>query len=174
MFKKLKARIIKSKENKKVKIYALVMRNKPKDFITFCIDEDQCREYLMYLLTWQRFEHYKNWCDICEIDYMKKSSREYYYSTVISDDDKNGYAILPLTFLQKDILAIIRMFSNCVPLGASFELPEELIKFKTAVEIENKLEKVFDVKNNTIDLNKLHEEEETNSDEDVDKAPYDA
>ena len=134
MFKKLK-------DNKILRVFGLAKKDCPEQFITITSKMEGCLEHLKLLFRYNNSEHYTCWCNNNDFEVDTKESIDKYFNTCVSESSKAEYVILPMEFRWSDIVAIMRMFAGCVPLGASFDTAPEYKKITDSLERQAKLYK---------------------------------
>ena len=139
------------KKKTKIQAYALVSKEVKNKFLTITKDPKEAEEYAMMLLRIKHYEHFKSWCDLRELDSKDFPNWLKYYTDCVPSTEKQCFQIVKIKYELSNILAILRMFGNCLPLGCSFDTELEYAYF-----------------NAIIDEPEQQKQEETNS-EDVDK-----
>lgn len=114
-----------SNENKKINLYVLTKSDNPDRFLCIGLSKDNVNEYAHNLLKFAHKPHFQAWCALRDYDYMDIRSWERYFLECIDDEEKSEYIISNVTYKLKDIVAIMRMFGGCQPIGCSFETQVE-------------------------------------------------
>lgn len=109
-----------NKKNKKVYLYAVVKKDNSKNFLTLTLSKDEAIEYIKNLLKILNFSHFNSWCLLKEVDVNDDKSWTEYLA-VCASEQLEEYSIVKVSYLFKDIVAMIRMFGHCIPIGCSFD-----------------------------------------------------
>lgn len=129
-------------KNKKVYLYAVVKKDNTKNFLTLTSSECDAIEYIKNLLKILNFSHFTAWCRLKEIDVNDDKSWVEYLA-VCASEQLEEYSIVKVSYLFKDIVAMIRMFGHCIPIGCSFDTPMEKLYLAEQIS-EGTLSKIFD------------------------------
>lgn len=113
-----------NKKNKKVYLYAVIKKDDSKNFLTLTLSKYEAIEYIKNLLKILNFSHFKSWCLLKEIDVNDDKSWTEYLA-VCASEQLEEYSIVKVSYLFKDIVAMIRMFGHCIPIGCSFDTAME-------------------------------------------------
>lgn len=160
----------KNLKNKGIHLYVAVLREKPKNFLTITLTEDEALEYIKKSLKILNFSHFSAWCNLKDYNVDDEASWEEYLYTCASEQLEE-YAVLKVFYLYKDIVAMMRMLGWCIPMGCSFDEPLEKLYFANQIspDIINEAFKNIGkdkVSENCVkDLGDLHIKEE----QDIDK-----
>lgn len=117
-------------KNSKITVYGLAKAETPNIYLTFVLRKQDLNEYLKKFILLEHFEHYRIWCTWNQHDICSKASEQLYFDTCIDPKELNTYIVKKLRYKLEDIVGILRMFGNCLPLECSFELPYEDAYFK--------------------------------------------
>lgn len=119
MFKKGK------KKDKRIQLFAVVEiidseghydSNAP--YITIAESFKECAEYIDNREFLDNVQHYTMWCELRKIDPNLESSWEQYKEIVLP---VSKYGVINFYLFWKDIIATVRMFNGCAPIGCSFD-----------------------------------------------------
>lgn len=110
-----------NQENKKLNLFILTKKDTPDVFLCITLSKDEANEYAHALLKFAHRPHFQAWCALRDYDYTEESSWNEYFLTCINDAEKSQYIIRKVTYKLKDIVAIMRMFGGCSPIGCAFE-----------------------------------------------------
>lgn len=135
--KKLKSINIKKIKHKIISLFTVVtaedfkaiteskLLTVPHKFLTLTQTPEEALEYVDALEYNDHFDHYKNWCINKKLNYELDESWLFYKNTVLGK--YSDYAIFELKLEWEDIIAFIRMFQGCIPLGCSFDREVEIL-----------------------------------------------
>lgn len=118
--------------------YALTTKDNNKNFLTITQSRYEALEYANRLLQIEVFEHYSLWCKSRNYDPADMSIWYIYFNDCLNEEQKQRYKIIKIKVFKKDLIAIMRMFGNCVPLGCSFDTPAEYEYTKNKKEQQEK------------------------------------
>ena len=160
--KKLKVIKTKKLKDKLINLFAVVTKEDfeaikskglqvPHKFLTIVTTTEECLEYIDMLEYEDHYEHYISWCDQRGLNPEEEYSWEAYREIVLGDDC--DYAMFEIKLVWEDILAFLRMFQGCVPLGCSFDRIIETVYFSSQVKkmFKNKLNKSEDLDEDDLD-----------------------
>ena len=116
---------------RKIHAYALIDTEKAHKFLTVTTSKLDAKEYLIALLTVLHNEHFISWCELRDFDPESVESWITYYATAIDQAEINKYKIIDVWYSHQDLLAIVRMFGHCFPIGCSFETEAEILYFES-------------------------------------------
>jgi len=129
---------------KQINVYALIHKEFKDKFLTIAKDKDSVYEYAMMFLKLTYQDHYERWCQIKQLDKDDYETWMMYYNECIDEKEKENLQILKVKYDLDNILAILRMFGKCVPLGCSFETQAERDYFRSILVDEALLEEFLD------------------------------
>lgn len=96
-------------------------------------------EYIRNRLIIDNQEHFELWCNLHNCDDREETSKVNYISTVLTESDFK-YGAVKAFYTKDKLTAILRMGSNCIPIGCSFDTKEEYINVAERItDIKNKL-----------------------------------
>lgn len=113
------------RKNKKINLFVLTKRSDPDRFLCVSVSEKDAIEYAHTALKFIHDTHFQAWCALRDYDYKTAHAWDEYFDTCITYEEKSEYLITNVTYKLKDIVAIMRMFGGCQPIGCSFETPVE-------------------------------------------------
>lgn len=119
---------------KRVTFFAAYNKNRPEAFLTIALKKNDAFDYIKRMLTFENFNHFQRWCEIDDHDIDDDKTIDLYFDTVITDAKKNDFAIAKISYAMSDIVAMMRMFGQCVPLGCSFETAVEEAYYEEVLE----------------------------------------
>ena len=122
------------KKKTKIFAYALISTEIKNKFLTITKDTKEAIEYSMMLLKLKYHEHFGLWCDARNLDKNSEKSWLSYYENSVPAAEKAEFQIIKVAYDIDNLLAILRMFGNCFPLGCSFDTDVEKIYFNAIVE----------------------------------------
>lgn len=131
-------------KNKTLKLYILSKGDNLDNFLCVALSKKDIVEYLNKLLKFEHLPHYQAWCSIHEYDAESNVAWKEYFDTCIDFPEKSRYKIANVTYKLNDVVAIMRMFGGCIPIGCSFETQSEHAYMKYQRELESVLEEKFD------------------------------
>lgn len=117
---------------RKIKLIGIVKKDKPKDIITIVCNEAEALEYIRTVVAIKHFKHYKQWCDVRGLDFKKDEYVDDYYKVMNLYQEEKTYALVKLTYNKARIAAELRNAFDYMPLGCSYELPEEMLAYLEA------------------------------------------
>lgn len=139
--KKIKDKEIKVKKlkNKLISLYTVItaedyenlnnnINESPGKFLTITTSYEECEEYIYAREIADHIEHYTMWCNQRELDMKDDTSWELYREKVIGDN--SDYMIFQMKLYWEDIIAFMRMFQGCYPIGCSYDRVVERLYFK--------------------------------------------
>lgn len=115
----------KDRQNKKLELFVLTKKSDPDKFLTITLSQEDAIAYAHTLLKFSHKAHFQAWCALRDYDYKDSDSWEEYFVFCISDEEKLEYVVTSVTYKLKDIVAIMRMFGGCQPIGCPFETSVE-------------------------------------------------
>jgi hypothetical protein len=127
----------------KLKAIAVSKTEAPEKIITIVSTKAQANEYIIKVLFNEYKEHFTQWCSLRNYDVNAKESWELYFKTVIPMEAKSKFLITNLRYNEADLLAILRMFSHCQPLGCSYDTLLEYNYIANNIKIAQTLEATF-------------------------------
>lgn len=104
----------------------------PHEFLTLTTTPDECWEYIDMLEYEDHRDHYIAWCEQRNLNPKDDNSWEAYQEIVLGDNC--DYAIFEMQITWEDVIAFLRMFQGCVPLGCSFDRVIEKVYFASQVK----------------------------------------
>ena len=121
---------------KKTKIvaYGLISKEIKNKFLTITKDANGALEYSMLVLKLKHLDHFLMWCDARQLDKGDIKNWLNYYENCVPNSDKEEFKIVRVTYELDNVLAILRMFGNCFPIGCSFDTEVERTYFKSIVD----------------------------------------
>lgn len=117
------------RSKKHVVLYALVTKDSPNAFLTIANTKSDILEYASALLKLSNIDNFKTWCISNSFDFKDSKAWKYYLNKIVSNEEKDKYLIKCLHYRFEDLVAIMRMFGGCLPLGCSFNTDTELAFF---------------------------------------------
>ena len=135
--KELKTKKVK---NKLIKLFAVVDADDinsegvcdfrtTKKFYTITDNYDECDEYIYTREIADHMEHYVMWCQQRNLNPSDDANWDSYAEIVLGDN--SDYGIITFQIAWEDLIAFIRMFQGCYPIGCSFDRKVETEYFKT-------------------------------------------
>lgn len=128
-----------NKNNKKMLLYVVSLRSNPSKFLSFTVTKKQAIEYGNSFLKLTHLDHFTSWCELKELNPDLEDSWNIYYLECISKEEKQDVVIHKIYYKWNDIVAIMRMFGGCVPLGNSFNTQSEYSYLNFKLETQKKL-----------------------------------
>ena len=123
---------------KKIKVYAVCKNcgtrdESLKNIYTILEKKKQALEYtLEYTLCRLHIEyqsHFDAWCELHNEDSSLVDTFKRYMEKVHNNEPYNDFVIISLLYDKKSLCSLLRILSGCIPVGASYELDEEVTKF---------------------------------------------
>ena len=96
-------------------------------FLTLSDKEDDCLEYIYIKEVQEHAEHFYLWCESRKLDPMDTSNWKAYRDITLGNTC--DYRIIPFDISWEDLLAMIRMFQCCKPIGCSYERTLEVMYY---------------------------------------------
>ena len=124
---------------KKITFYAVLNKREPSKFLTFTLTKKQAIEYGNKFLKAIHMEHFKQWCEYHNLNADMNDSWNIYFMKCLTADEKREIVINKIGYKWEDMTAILRMFGGCVPLGCSFDTPQEYSYLNLRLETHKKL-----------------------------------
>jgi hypothetical protein len=134
------------KKPKTIELYVVTLNeeqtNDSFNFLTITSKKEHCQEYIHRRLLIENKEHYTSWCSLRGIDYKQEGTWESYIASTGSVKfDK--YIISKVKYDITSVATIFRMFNDYVPIGASYEDPQEVNNFFSKLT-EDELKNITD------------------------------
>ena len=104
----------------------------PGKFLTITQTEDDAMEYIMIMEIEEHKEHYCAWCEQRNLNPLNDSNWEMYRTVVIGDDC--DYAVYEMNIYWEDVVAFLRMFQGCIPVGCLYEREIESVYFAKQIK----------------------------------------
>lgn len=120
---------------RKIKLYAITENHSTVDeclnhIITIVASRRQVEEYLYTRIFLENSQHFLSWCDFQEKDAKDKNVfYEYLIKRYGGEDPYAQFKIIPVRYTKNMLCSLLRMLSNAIPVGASFETPQEQTNF---------------------------------------------
>lgn len=124
-----------NRENKKLNLFVLTKKDDPNRFLCIALSKDDVIEYAHSLIKFSHQAHFQAWCALRDYDYKSIDAWEEYFTNCISYEERADYIITNVSYKLKDVVAIMRMFGGCSPIGCSFETPVEYDHAKSKKEM---------------------------------------
>ena len=96
-------------------------------------------EYLNKLIQVEHFEHFKKWAELKNLDINTSSTWDLYSAQCIPEEEWDKFIISKISYTNKSISAMLRMFAKCVPLGCSYENNLELTKYLETLKLQEQI-----------------------------------
>lgn len=113
------------KKDKKLSLFVLTKKDNPDRFLSIGLSKNEMIEYAHTLLRFEHEPHFKSWCTLRGYDADQKASWDEYFKTCIDQYRKSEYFITNVLYRLEDVVAIMRMFGGCSPIGCTFETDTE-------------------------------------------------
>ena len=120
-------------KKKQITVYALTHTQVKNKFLTISDNKYDMYEYVMALLQIQHQAHFETWCQVRALDKEDFDNWVTYYSSCISDEEKSSFQAIKIKYNLRDVIAIMRMFGNCFPIGCSFDTEAEYEYFSSII-----------------------------------------
>lgn len=104
----------------------------PHKYLTLTTTPEECLEFIDTLEYEDHREHYIAWCEQRNLNFKEDESWRMYQEIVLGDTC--DYAIFELKITWEDVIAFLRMFQGCVPLGCSFDRTIEKVYFASQIK----------------------------------------
>lgn len=144
--------------NKKLTVYALVSKQIKNRFLTISDDKTDVYEYAMLLLKLQHQDHFESWCQLRQIEKPDLNAWLRYYATSIDAEEKEDLQVIKVSYHKKDVIAMLRMFGNCFPIGCSFDTELERRYYDNLVKEKN----IIEQKTSQVEEEQLAKEDNSN------------
>ena len=132
-----------SKKVKKLKIFGVAKKDAPENFLTIALKKEECVEYVKKYVLLEHLDHFLSWANLRNLDSHAIETQFAYLTDCIELDEWDKYIIVPLYYTYDEVVAIIRMFGNCTPLGCSFDKAMEKLYWLYSQDPED-LKKILD------------------------------
>lgn len=131
---------------KKITLFTVQKVENLDNLLTVTTSKKQAIEFAHKNLKAEHLDHYTRWCDLHNQDADSKEAWDTYFEDCISIEEKSSYYVIPIVYDAEQVAAIIRMFTECRPIGCSFDLPLESAYFEDldAQQVEKILDETFD------------------------------
>lgn len=97
-------------------------------FYTISYNVEDCNEYIENKLYDDNESHYIQWCALRNISPQSPESWDTYFDVVLYDNIPYKVVKMPVSFT--DLLALVRLFEHCIPIGCSFDREVEKLYYK--------------------------------------------
>ena len=141
------------KRNPKVVVFTVAPKSDPNNVFTIVRTKDEAFEYVDRKLQADNWSHFNMWCGCHGMNSHTKEAWEAYRRVTLSPEDYRRYQVAKLKIPLSKVVAIMRGFFECVPLGCSFDDPLELGTLLKAVgpEVAEKIQKELEKEEAKID-----------------------
>lgn len=92
---------------------------------TIVAKEKQADEYVLNRLYCEYAPHFNAWCELHNEDSSLISTFKKYIAIVYENEPFYRFSVIELKYDKAALCSLLRMFSGCIPVGASYELEEE-------------------------------------------------
>lgn len=135
---------IKKVFSKKFIFYLVCDTDKDETILCVCNKLKEISEFVNTKILVDHFDHYKSWCELKQLDINNMDSKREYLINYITNSPegaltKYNYIIKKIDYDKDSISAVLRILHGYIPLGCSYELPNEV---ETELEILNEREKL--------------------------------
>ena len=97
-------------------------------FYTVSYNLEDCNEYIECKLYDDNESHYLQWCALRNLQPQDTYSWDKYFDTVLYDNIP--YKVIKMQVFFSDLLALVRLFEHCQPIGCSFDREVEKLYYK--------------------------------------------
>lgn len=135
-----------NRANRKLKLFVLTRRDDPNRFLCISLTKKDILEYAHALLKFEHKPHFESWCLLRGYDPNDSKSWDKYFNICVNTVDTPTYIITNVSYKLQDVVAILRMFGGCAPIGCSFETDIEYThakKKREAIECQVEFEKFW-------------------------------
>ena len=135
---------IKNLFSKKFKFYLVCEADNDESIVCVCSTVNEIGEFINSKILVDHFDHYKSWCELKNIDFNDITSKRTYLINYFNNSseetlDKYNYIIKKINYDKNTVAAVLRILHGYVPLGCSYETPEEV---QTELDIVAEREKL--------------------------------
>lgn len=97
------------------------------NIVTFVTEKKQVIEYVNKRLIVDHYDHYKQWCEVHNLDICNPDAENEYLKTVGATwDDYCQYTFKKFIYNLNEIASIFRITNKCSPVGTSYETAAEI------------------------------------------------
>lgn len=115
--------------NPKIKLIGIIYKYDIDNILTVVSSPKEAMEYIRTLIAMKHFEHYVKWCDTRNLDKELDSTSEKYYNDMDLAEEEKDYNVIFLTYDKKRLAAELRNAFEYIPLGCSYEMPDEVTNY---------------------------------------------
>ena len=102
----------------------------------------EAEEFIIRHIVLRHSAHYKRWCELHNRKADSLDVARYYVAHIVDmRSEENHYTIMDVDYNFRDLALILRMTSNCAPIGCSFDHPVEIDSFLAHKAYEESLKK---------------------------------
>lgn len=148
-----------NKGNKVITFYCVSTLDDPSKFLCLTCTKNEAIEYAYNYVRLKNYDHYQMWCDLRNYDKNSMSSWDEYFFKVIPIEEKRKYIVKKIKYKLKDVVAVLRMFGGCSPIGCSFDTQTEYSYLKQKLEAQYNM---FEAFKNTFEKSKEEQEKKDN------------
>lgn len=155
-----------NRNNKKVRFFVVIDKENPERFLTLTCNKKDAVDFCYKFLRIKKFNHFKLWCDLRNLNTADNSSWDLYYNQCVTPEEKRNYIIRKIVYKFNDVAAILRMFGGCMPVGCSYETKSEYEYLNYKLETQKATKNIAETLQNV--FSKAKEELEKTSEEQTD------
>lgn len=148
----------------KLRLYALIHSASPNNFLTIVSSKNDAREYAQLYIKLKHIDHFISWSEARDLNPDDLEVWNQYFEKCISPEEKDEYRVVKIYYKKQNILAMLRMFCNCAPLGCSFDTKVEYDYVKHKASQLKKLEEELLKKMNEYEKSHEYDAQDTSSD----------
>ena len=135
---------IKNLFSKKFEFYLVCEADNDESIVCVCSTVKEIGEFINSKILVDHFDHYKRWCELKNIDFNDITSKRSYLINYFNNSseetlDKYSYIIKKINYDKATVAAVLRILHGYIPLGCSYESPEEV---QTELDIVAEREKL--------------------------------
>ena len=98
---------------------------------TIVTSKEQAQDFIISRSILKHIDHYRQWAELKNKNMQDPQTKKEYARKVlpslVTDEDK--YTIRKIKYKIEGLAAVLRMFNGCTPVGASYEIPAEIMYF---------------------------------------------
>lgn len=148
----------------KFRLYALIHSSHPNNFLTIVSSKNEAREYAQLYIKLKHLDHFIAWSEARDLNPDDIEVWNSYFEKCIQPEEKDEYRVVKIYYEKSNLLAMLRMFCNCAPLGCSFDTNVEYEYVKHKANQLKKLEEEIIKKMKEFDKSQEYDVHDSSSD----------
>lgn len=127
---------------RKLKVYSIYagrvdsIKNIKASPLSIVLTYKQAKEYVLSKIILDHMSHYIQWCDLNGRKNKNSTQNKLDYALEVLDleEEKKKYSILKIKYTRNALAVVLRIFSQCIPIGCSFDTVLEVNMLRQALD----------------------------------------